>query len=417
VAAADTVDVKLAPGDELPRDVWIDALKYVDPDWHAVNGDWRLEEEVEEEEGLITEPLPLSRMMLPFEMEGSYEISADFTRTDGNDHAFMLLPIGRRLSPLLLSGWGGQAHGLMRIDGFNSYDLDNPATFRPGKLVNDRRYRVLVSVETKKTEATVKVSLDGKPLIHWSGQQSSVSEVPQFALPYPQRPAVGAYEARVIFHRIALRSTSGKSRLAPPPVPPCRDEEGEGWTDLLADVDVNRDTIDGRWARVEEGVAVAPAAAREGRVRLMLPEEIEGSYNLVAEFTRTKGANSIAITLPIGTRSCTLHFSNGSDTGLESIDGYGFHRLNPAIRRPSGIVNGQRYKALVGVRLTRSPLLDDPAVLIDVWLDDKPCVRWQGRASSLTTKWKLPQTRRVGLGAYCSLVTFHSVRLQKVDEE
>jgi hypothetical protein len=414
VAAAETADVKLKPGDELPRDRWIDALKYVDPDWHAVNGDWR-----REEGELITEPLPLSRIMLPFEMEGSYEISAEFTRTDGDDHAFILLPIGRRLSPLLMSGWGGQAHGLMRIDGFNSYALDNPATFRPGKLVNDRRYRVLVSVETKKTEATVKVSLDGKPLIHWSGQQSSVSEVPQFALPYPQRPAVGAYEARVIFHRIALRSTSGKSRLAPLPVPPCRDEEGEGWSDLLAGVDVNRDTIDGRWARVEEGVAVAPAALSEGRVRLMLPEEIEGSYNLVAEFTRTKGADSIGITLPVGTRSCTLHFSNGggTNTGLESIDGYGFHRLNPAMRRPGGIVNGQRHKVLVGVRLVRSTLLDDPAVLIDAWLNGKPCVRWKGRASSLTTAWKLPQTRHVGLGACRSLVTFHSVRLSRVEGE
>ena len=62
-------------------------------------------------------------------------------------------------------------------------------------------------------------------------------------------------------------------------------------------------------------------------------------------------------------------------------------------------------------------LLDDPAVLIDVWLDDKPCVRWQGRASSLTTAWKLPQARHVGLGASRSLVTFHAVRLQKVDGE
>jgi hypothetical protein len=185
----------------------------------------------------------------------------------------------------------------------------------------------------------------------------------------------------------------------------------------LADVDVNRDTIDGRWARAEEGLSVAPAAAREGRVRLMLPEEIEGSYNLVAEFTRTRGADSIAITLPIGTRSCTLHFSAGNDTGLESIDGHSLMRMNPATRRPSSIVNGLRYKALVGVRLTRSPLLDDPAVLIDVWLDDKPCVRWQGRASSLTTKWKLPQTRHIGLGASRSLVTFHAVRLQTVDGE
>jgi len=147
-SAAETADIKLKPGDELPRGRWVDALQFVDPDWHAVNGDWR-----REGDELITEPMPLSRIMLPFEIDGSYEIMAEFTRTEGKDNISVLLPVGRRLCPMLLSGWGGQAHGLMRIDGFNSYSFDNPATFRPGKLVNDRRYRVLVSVETKKDKA------------------------------------------------------------------------------------------------------------------------------------------------------------------------------------------------------------------------------------------------------------------------
>jgi hypothetical protein len=189
----------------------------------------------------------------------------------------------------------------------------------------------------------------------------------------------------------------------------------------LADVDVDRDTIHGYWCCVEDGIAVAQASVGEPSIRLMLPEVVEGSYDLMAELTRTHGSDAATITLPVGTRACTLHLgaSGGQVSGLDQIDGKGIaDPLAPAVRRPGSLVNGRRYEALVSVRLLPCSRLDDHDVLIDIWLDGRPLVRWTGRESSLglDPAWNLPERRHVAIGANKSLVTFHDLRLRKTQD-
>ena len=96
----------LEPGDALPRGQWVDALRHVDLSWHTVSGDWH-----REGDELITEPGPMSRIMLPFTLDGSYEIMAEFTRTEGEDAISVMLPVGRRSCQVILSGWRGAMHG------------------------------------------------------------------------------------------------------------------------------------------------------------------------------------------------------------------------------------------------------------------------------------------------------------------
>ena len=133
-------------------------------------------------------------------------------------------------------------------------------------------------------------------------------------------------------------------------------------------MDLERDTIRGRWRKVENELVVAPVAQDERFVRLMLPQEVPGDYDLVTEFTRTLGTDSVTITFPVISRMCTLHFSaaSGQLGGLERIDGeniVAFH--NPTLRRPSGLINGRRYQVLIQVRTQG----DNAAV--HVWLDGK----------------------------------------------
>ncbi|MCY2990066.1 MAG: hypothetical protein NTY19_19660 [Planctomycetota bacterium] len=408
--------LKLKPGDRLPQGVLVDVLPYVDPEWDVVSGDWR-----RDEGGLITEPSKMSRVMLPLEVRGDYDLETEFTRTKGEGSVYIVLPVGGRVCLLLLAHWGQTVHGLGQIDGLDPRDHNNPANFRPGILKNERRYRVLVSVRTEKEDAAIDVSLDGKPIIAWHGRQSSLSLAPYVALPYPLRAGMGAYDATVTFHRTGLRSVSGKTTLTPHPTPPFKDALDDAWTDLLAGVDPQRDAVHGRWIRLERAIAVAASSAEEGFVRLMLPEEIEGSYDLAVEFTRSKGSESVTLNLPVATRACTLHFGSflGGVAGLEQIDGKHIgDLLNPAVRRPGSLVNGIRHKVQVSVRLVPCPRIDDHDVQIDVWLDGRPLVRWSGRESSLSlSKWKMPEARHVGLGANHSLVTFHAVRLRPIPQQ
>ena len=240
IAADGPSEVKLRPGDKLPRDRWIDALKYVDPSWDAVSGDWR-----REDDALITEAAPMSRLTLPFDIDGSYEILAEFTRRAGDDAITVILPVGQRSCQVILSGWRGAAHGLRLIDGVEAYEFDNPATFRPGKLVNKRRYRAVVAVQIKEDNASIDVSLDGQAVIQWTGKQKSLSIAPQWGLPYAPQAGIGACDSTVIFHRVSVRSISGKSRRASRPAPPFQDVPNDHWIDLLNDVDPQRDAVQG----------------------------------------------------------------------------------------------------------------------------------------------------------------------------
>jgi hypothetical protein len=163
-------------------------------------------------------------------------------------------------------------------------------------------------------------------------------------------------------------------------------------------------------------MAVAPVSQDERFVRLMFPQVVEGSYDLVVEFARTLGSDSVTITLPVGARQCTLHFGAavGQLSGLERIDGLSIaDRYNPTLRRASGLVNGQRYQAWVQVRT------NGDCAVIDVWLDGKPFLHWTGLQSSLSLAacWMLPERNRAGIGANQSNVTFHTVRFRPVEPE
>ena len=112
-----------------------------------------------------------------------------------------------------------------------------------------------------------------------------------------------------------------------------------------------------------------------------------------------------------GARQCDLELSasngpaawpggprawNGLGGGLEVIDGHPLcDLLNPAVRYPTGLVNGHRCQVLAKVRIR-----DDNAV-IDTWLDGKPFIHWAGKVSSLdnSKEWSLPEHWHVGVGA------------------
>jgi hypothetical protein len=410
----------LNPGQELPKGKWVDVMATVDPDWDAVSGAWRRGAW----DGLSGTWRPqgsdlratgrgFERIMLPVEIEGGYELKVEFSRLAGMSSVEIAFPIGKRNCMMSLAALQQSAHGLSRVNGRDVGDRDNPAIWRPGTLINNRRYSALISVRLEGDKAKVDVTLDGHPIISWKGRQESLDVLPIWSLPKPYRPGFAGHNTDVVFYSALVRVTDGKARMAPPHVPPAIDLNDGHWIDLLKDVNPDRDAIEGRWLKVGRRIEVAPVSQAAKCVRLMLPRSVEGSYDLLAEFTRTKGTDSAMLALPVGSRQCNLVFSAyaGQDGGLEAIDGLGVHKENnPALRHPNSLVNGKEYRVLAQVR-TR----DDNAV-IDTWLDGKPFVHWAGKQSSLSTSkgWELPERWHVGVGAYESAVTFHTVRLRPV---
>ncbi len=386
---------------------WIDAIQTPDLTRHAVSGDWQ-----REQTDLITGPQPYSRLLLPVKLDHSYDLTAEFSRIDGDGPVGLLLPVGSRTCMIQLGA--PSIHGLERIDGLLVDHPFNPSR-RPGLLINGRRYRLEVAVRIDGNDATIKACLNGEPVVSWNGRLSSLDVLDVWSLPQPHRPALAANAAIVRFHAVAVRAEPGSAHVVSTPHAPQPDLEDGTWRDLTRGVDVERDTLGGWWLARDGVLSVAPVARDQSFVRLMFPQRLEGDYQLVAQFTRTSGNDSVNIILPVGTRQATLHFGadGGSLGGLEQIDGREIQAdHNPAVRRPSPIINGQRYQTLVQVQT------DGDGARIEVWLDGNPFLHWQGRVQSLSSapNWMLPESSRVAIGSNQGTVTFHAVRARILND-
>jgi len=441
--SAPPLPLVLALGQELPTGKWVDVMNAIDTDWDTVSGIWHRGtwdplSGIWRPQGteLTAERSPFQRIMLPVELEGSYELKVEFTRLSLNNSVDIVFPIGNRDCMSALASVGETAHALSLVNGKDTVDPDNPTARRPGTLINGHRYCELISVRLEGDKAKVDVSLDNQAIISWNGRQETLDVPPFWSLPKRHRPALAGYDSDVVFHSALVRVTAGNVRMAPPHVSPPIDLNDHGWVDLLKDVNPDRDAIQGRWLKAGNGIRVAPDSQDESFVRLMLPNRVERSYDLLAEFTRTRGSDSVTFTLPVGSRQCTLVLSAkaGLTDGLEVVDGQSISdKFNPAVRHPSVLVNGQKHQLLTRVRvrdsngrqlgwdfvdgnLTQFHAPDGNAV-IDIWLDGKPLLHWAGKPSSLDLpeEWSLPERWRVGIGANRDGVTFHTVRLRPVD--
>jgi hypothetical protein len=154
-AAGKTVEL----GQPLPKSEWIDVLGRVDPQWDTVSGQWR-----RQGNDLAAGPEPFSRILLPVELEGGYDLSVEFTRhADRRWPTAIIFPVGSRSCMLYLDAWS--VHGLERIDGRMVENRLNPAVRRPGVLINGQKYSVAISVRIEGDRAEIDAKLDGEPLV------------------------------------------------------------------------------------------------------------------------------------------------------------------------------------------------------------------------------------------------------------
>ncbi len=179
------------------------------------------------------------------------------------------------------------------------------------------------------------------------------------------------------------------------------------WVDLLKEVDPARDQVAGKWTRSGNTISVDPG---QTTARLVLPAIVEGSYDLMVQFTRRAGDNDVNVVMPVGSHSCVLMLSgfHGWISGIRYIDGKDVEN-NPTARRPGNLVNNRRYDMLIGVRVAGKD------VSIQVRLNGKPYIGWTGEQAVLSVmrEWVVPCPQRLGLGA-CSNVDFHVVRFRSV---
>lgn len=133
--------------------------------FRAVNGPWAITGQAAD----VRSGSRISIAESSREITGDYVLSFAFTRTAGTDSVSAILPVGNTQCTLEFSGWGGQAHGLSRVDGRSVKDPANPTGVRPGSLENGKKYQVSVAVKVEEPKASIAATLDGAPLIQYAG--------------------------------------------------------------------------------------------------------------------------------------------------------------------------------------------------------------------------------------------------------
>jgi formylglycine-generating enzyme required for sulfatase activity len=171
--------------------------------------------------------------------------------------------------------------------------------------------------------------------------------------------------------------------------------------DLLKLVDVERDSVKGKWTRTADGLA---SDAGVPYCRLKLPHTPPPEYDFRVEFT-AQGGNDILQLFTAGGRSCTWPMGawGGKHDGFDTVKDHPLTREGTnIIGGPTSIRRGQRHTSVVQVRRDS----------IAATIDGKLVVRHATDGSDLGIPgdWSIGEGA-IGLGTTFDAVVFHKVEL------
>jgi Protein kinase domain len=203
--------------------------------------------------------------------------------------------------------------------------------------------------------------------------------------------AVRAAEAEAATVALALRQAQAAA-----PSPPAQSSEPPPWARVLPEVSPAEHALNGDW-RMTNGELVSGG----GRCAPSLPVRLAINYDVAVEFSRTEGANSIAVFLPTlaGVGAFEVDAWDLGIAGLQLIDGQDMRRLNRFF--PARLENGQKHRLILEVRGNQ---------VAAIW-DGEPRMTWDlaDRRLRIPPLWQVRPEIGLGLGTWSSPTIFHRV--------
>ncbi len=198
---------------------WNDCLRLADPVRDALSGTWQ-----KTESGLTASADTAGKLALRLFPQGAYELEVKFIRDHG-EMVGVALPVGNTGVLLSLGGRDNSAGGLDVGSGRptppnpgrpgrpgqpkpDRSDPPNTATADSGAIVDGQPYTVLVRVQVILEQATVNVTLDGKPFSKWTGSAKALSSG-EFSAALPPRVWLVTDRSQVTFTSVRLRVLNG----------------------------------------------------------------------------------------------------------------------------------------------------------------------------------------------------------------
>ncbi len=183
----------------------IDLGKLIDPKAHAERGEWL-------KQGSQIAQMPErkgSLLRIPVVPTGSYELTIQFTRTEGDRGMGFALPVGDTGVALYLR-WSGKVDGLSNID---RRDVDRNPTTRPSTMTNDRRNVLLVRINLlPENQAHIVVTLNGTSIVDWKGARSSLTPDRYVRMKDQMTFGLNGWNSKVVYHSLSLRMLDGEAK-------------------------------------------------------------------------------------------------------------------------------------------------------------------------------------------------------------
>jgi len=192
-------------GEASSKSQWIDLLRLIDTQRHVVAGKWE-----RTNAGLATDAPTATHWWteVPLMPSGSYELEVKFVRVSGWDVA-VGLPAGSAAVTFVMAGWAGTVSGLETVNG---REIDsNETSVKPGRLESGHLYTADIRVQVSQGNVDIKITLDGKPYIKWTGLQKALSPSTPWGVRNSKCVGLGACSAKVVFQSARLRVLSGKA--------------------------------------------------------------------------------------------------------------------------------------------------------------------------------------------------------------
>lgn len=186
----------------------VELLSKINLNKHSLRGKWELTEK-----GLLASvPQRGCLLEIPMELSASYELKVEFTRKKGNNAVGIVLPLQTTQCLLELSGWDGYAHGISRLNKLPIKDANNSTRVQPGKLTNDKRYTLRITVKKENSKVSLSAILDQKEIISWTGKSTQLEPNLLFGTNNNKRIALAAVD-QTVFHKVTLISGIAKESI------------------------------------------------------------------------------------------------------------------------------------------------------------------------------------------------------------
>jgi len=181
---------------------WTDILAGINLERHALSGEW-----TRKGTDLTGTSRKYALAVAPMTARGGYDMQVIFTVTSGHEST-VILPVGTGCVAMIFGGWGGPVSGLGNIGDEEVNSKANPTRIQLDKrqdcLRIGSRMVLDVAVRIEGDVAQVVAALDGKKVIDWKGDPSTLT-VPRH-MEMPTRAfALVTYASRVTWHAGRVR--------------------------------------------------------------------------------------------------------------------------------------------------------------------------------------------------------------------